>query len=264
MESAFFLASKLIWAALRPDSLLMLGLAVSWLLLRRRPAIARMVLGLVVLAMATVAIWPVQTLLLAPLENRYPSPSITGEVAGIIVLGGAELADLTAARDQVQLNAAAERMTAALTLARQHPKARVIFTGGSGTLRGGAAGAEVARRLFADLGLPSDRLILESTSRNTAENATLTRALVQPEAGHRWLLVTSAFHMPRAVASFCAAGWSGLIPYPVDYRSPGTGAGWQFVENAADLTLALREWIGLVAYHLTGRATDPTQDCLSP
>jgi uncharacterized SAM-binding protein YcdF (DUF218 family) len=264
METAFFIASKLIWAALRPDSLLMLVLGASWLILRRRPAMARALVGLAILAMATVAIWPVQSLLLAPLENHYPSPDTPKDVAGIIILGGAELADLSAARDQVQLNGAAERMTAAMTLSLRSPTAKVIFTGGSGDLRGGAAGADVPRRLFTDLGLPPDRLILESASRNTAENATMTQALVQPKLGQRWVLVTSAYHMPRAVAAFCAAGWTGLIPYPVDYRSPGDGAGWQFVENAADLTTVWREWIGLTAYRLTGRATDPSPECLSP
>jgi uncharacterized SAM-binding protein YcdF (DUF218 family) len=264
MDNAFFIASKLIWAMLRPDSLLMLGLLASWLLLRRRPATARAILGLTLLTMATIAIWPVQTLLLAPLEDRYPQPSAPDQVAGIIVLGGAELADLTPARGQVQMNAAAERITAAMTLALRYPAAQVIFTGGSGDLRGGAAGADVARRLFTDLGLPPARLVLESASRNTAENATLTQQLLHPKPGQGWLLITSAFHMPRAVASFCAAGWTGLIPFPVDYRSPGDGAGWSFTENADQLTNALREWIGLAAYHLTGRATAPTPDCLAP
>jgi uncharacterized SAM-binding protein YcdF (DUF218 family) len=263
MDSLFFVASKLIWALLRPDSLLMLALAASWLLLRRRPAFARSLLGLTLMAMAGLAIWPVQNLLLAPLENRYPSPVIPGDVAGIIVLGGAELADQSALRNQVQMNAGAERMTAAMTLARLYPAAQLIFTGGSGKLGGGASGSDVAKRLFAELGLPQDRLLLETASRNTAENATLTAALLQPEPGQHWLLVTSGYHMPRSVAAFCAAGWTGLIPYPVDYRSSGDGAGWRFAENAADLTTAWREWIGLLAYRLTGRATDPSPECLA-
>ncbi|OYU20425.1 MAG: hypothetical protein CFE34_00160 [Rhodobacteraceae bacterium PARR1] len=264
MDTAFFIASKVIWAALRPDSLLMLVLAASWLVWRKWPKLARNLLGVTLLAMATIAAWPVQSLLFTPLEDRFPQPAIPDQVAGIIILGGAELADLTAARDQVQLNAGAERMTAAMTLALRHPTAKVIFTGGSGNLRGGAAGAEVAKRLFAELGLPPDRLVLESASRNTAENATMTLALVQPQPGGNWLLVTSAYHMPRAVAAFCAAGWTGLIPYPVDYRSPGDRAGWRFSENAEALATALREWIGLAAYRLTGRATDPSPACLSP
>ena len=264
MDTAFFFASKIIWAALRPDSLLMLLLAASWLVWHRRPRLARGVLGATVIAMAGIAAWPVQSLLFTPLEDRFPPPAVPEAVAGIIVLGGAELADLTAARDQVQLNAGAERITAAMALALQHPTATVIFSGGSGNLRGGAAGADVARRVFADLGLSPDRLRLEAASRNTAENAAMTRALLMPEAGQRWLLVTSAYHMPRAVAAFCAAGWTGLIPYPVDYRSPGDGAGWRFSENADALATALREWIGLAAYRLTGRATAPTPDCLSP
>lgn len=264
MDNTFFIASKLIWALLRPDSLLVLALAGSWLVFRRRPTLARSLLGLSLLAIAAVGAWPVHTLLFAPLEDHYPRPTEPQQVAGIIVLGGAELGDLTAVRDQVQLNAGAERMTQTVALALRYPSAKVIFSGGNGNLRGGAAGADVARRLFADLGLPPERLVLESASRNTAENATLTRDLVQPKPGQRWLLVTSAYHMRRAVASFCAAGWTGLSPYPVDYYSPALGAGWSFAENTADLSTAWREWIGLAAYRLTGRATEPSRDCLAP
>ena len=172
MDTAFFIASKVIWGLLRPDSLLMLALAVSWLMLRRRPTIARSLLGLTLLTSAAIAAWPVHTLLLAPLEDQYPRPTEPQQVAGIIVLGGAELGDLSAVRDQVQLNAGAERMTETVALALRHPSAKVIFTGGNGNLRGGAAGADVARRLFADLGLPPERLVFEAASRNTAENAT--------------------------------------------------------------------------------------------
>lgn len=263
MDTVFFIASKLIWAMLRPDSLLMLGLVAAWALARRRPRLSRGLLGVVLALMALVAAWPVQDWLLRPLETAYPRPAAPAQVAGIIVLGGAELADLTALYTAPQLNSGAERLTEAMALALRHPEARVIFTGGSGNLRGGAAGTTVATRLFAELGLAPDRLILESASRNTAENAAFTRDLLQPKPGERWLLVTSAYHMPRAVAVFCAAGWRGIVPWPVDFRSPGA-AGWQFSDNATDLATGLREWIGLAAYRLTGRATAPSPACLAP
>ena len=263
MDTLFFIAAKLIWAMVRPDSLLMLGLLAAWMLARRRPRLSRGVLGAVLALMALVAAWPVQDWLLSPLETRFPRPAEPAEVAGIIVLGGAELADLSASTGQVELNGGAERLTEAMALALRHPKARVIFTGGSGNLTGGAAGTTVATRFFTEIGLAPDRLILESASRNTAENATFTHDLLQPQPGERWLLVTSAYHMPRAVAAFCAAGWRGITPWPVDFRSPGA-AGWQFSDNATDLATGLREWIGLAAYRLTGRATAPTAGCLAP
>lgn len=262
MDTVFFVASKVLWAMLRPDSLLMLGLAASWLLARRRPRLSRGLSGGVLALMALIAAWPVQDWLLSPLETRFPRPAEPARVEGIIVLGGAELADLTALTNAPQLNGAAERMTEAMMLALRHPEARVIFTGGSGNLTGGAAGATVAARLFADLGLAPDRLILESASRNTAENAAFTRDLIAPKTGARWVLITSAYHMPRAVAAFCAAGWTGIIPWPIDHRSPGA-AGWQFSDNATDLATGLREWIGLAAYCLTGRATLPSPACLA-
>ena len=102
-------------------------------------------------------------------------------------------------------------------------------------------------------GLAAERLTLERASRNTAENARLTYDLIAPEPSETWVLVTSAFHMPRSVASFEAAGWQGIIPWPVDYRA-GTlrgGIGWDLGRNLEVLNTAVREYIGLLAYQIT-------------
>lgn len=264
MDTLFFIASKLGWAAIRPDTLLMVAVAASWLWAGRWPKVSRALAGGVVLAMASIALFPVQNLALRPLESAYPLPeALPAGIDGIIVLGGAELTDRITAGDRPQLNDAAERMTEAMTLARQFPDAKLVFTGGSGRLTGGPAGAMVAERLLIGLGLPPDRLVLEGRSRNTAENARFTYDLVRPEVGQRWLLVTSAFHMRRSVESFCAAGWTGITPWPVDFRVLPGGADWRFVENLFDVTLAIREWVGIAAYRLTGRAVAPDGACLA-
>ena len=106
----------------------------------------------------------------------------------------------------------------------------------------------VAQAFFAAQGLDEQRLLLEQHSRNTAENAALSLALAQPQPGQVWLLVTSAFHMPRAMHEFHEAGWQGLVPYPVDYRSGPfvDGIGWDLPENLRVLNTALHERVGLL------------------
>jgi len=226
-------------------SLVWHGVACCWRWLRISGA--RRVLSATLIAALAITIQPLGELLIRPLETRYPAnPTITAPT-GIIVLGGAEDADRTAYWHQIQLNDAGERFTAALALARRFPKAKIVFTGGSGSLRDvlekGVSGATVAKQFFSEQGIPASRLILESKSRNTAENARLTYALLQPKPGQTWVLVTSAFHMPRAIRSFRRAGWTGVIPYPVDYRSGRfvDDIGWDLTKNLKTLNIAVKE-----------------------
>ena len=162
-------------------------------------------------------------------------------------------------------NEAGDRLLAGLMLARTFPEAPLLYTGGIGQLdQSGIPGADVAAMFLTGAGLPHDRLILERRSRNTAENATLSLPL-RPDRDGPWILVTSAFHMRRAVASFCAAGWGDLVPWPTDYRGGGfaEGIGWTFAANARDIEIGIREVVGLIAYRMTGRAVSPLpQTCL--
>ncbi len=260
MSTAFFVASKLVWALVRPESWIVIGLVLCVLAAaRERLGAARRWGGLTLAFVLAVAVLPLGDVALRPLETRYPADPPLAQVAGIIVLGGAEQAHLTAYWGPPQLGEGAERFTAALALARDWPQARVLFTGGSGSLRdmGNAAmsGATVAEAFLLGQGLPPERLLLERASRNTAENAVLSRALAAPAEGETWVLVTSAFHMQRSLASFEAAGWTGLVPYPVDFRGGrfADGIGWDLARNLLTLNIAVREYIGLIAYRVTGR-----------
>lgn len=258
METAFFLASKIVWMLLRPNTLALvlslIGLALVW----RGRRFGRWPLLLGLGWYTAVFALPVSTALLLPLESRFARPAaLPGPVTGIVVLGGAVEQNLTAAHGIPALNGAAERMTEAVALALRHPDARLVFSGGSAAVvPGGPTEADTARRLFADLGLPPARLTFEDESRNTWENAVLTHRLVQPRAGETWLLVTSASHMPRAVGSFRAAGWT-VVAWPVNYTTaadPALWYNWPFPTRLNQAEGGLREWIGLVVYRLTGRS----------
>lgn len=192
-------------------------------------------------AMVAIAVLPLGEWLLAPLEKRFPRlAEPLGRVDGVVVLGGGSPAD---------------RLTAFVALARRYPRARLVFTGGSGALFDtGHSAADVAENLIVGLGLDPARVAFERKARNTRENALLAIVLAQPQAGETWLLVTSAFHMPRAMGSFRRAGWQ-VTAYPVDYLTAGPGSwrpGFSLMHGLSLLTLAEKEWIGLVAYRLLG------------
>lgn len=258
MDTVFFIASKLIGALLRPDTWIVM--ASAWIvfalrLQQRRLAfwVSTILLGFLV----TLSALPLGNLLLQPIELRYRTNPRLDAVDGIIVLGGGEDASASAYWEQVQLKEGAERLTAALQLARRFPEAKILFSGGSGALRDVAgvfnSEASVAERFFLEQGIAPERLQLEGQSRNTSENARMSLKLAHPASTDTWVLVTSAFHMPRAMRSFEAAGWEGLVAWPVDYRTSAfsDGMGWNLTGNISVLQTAIREYIGQLVYRLT-------------
>jgi len=255
----FFYVSKLVWFVVQPSSLIALllvgGLALAiW---RRRWGLRLVALGALLYVIAGFS--PLGHWLMMPLEERFPRPELTAPVDGIIVLGGSIDTSVGQGRGVTALNEAGERLTEGAALAKQFPGARLVFSGGSAEVfHRGETEAAGAKRLFARLGIAPERLVLEDRSRNTAENAAFTRDLVRPQPGERWLLVTSAFHMPRAIGCFRAAGFE-VHPWPVDYRTSGGDDIWRFFPRASEglrrVDLAAKEWAGLLAYYLTGRTS---------
>lgn len=260
LDTIFFIASKFVWLVLRPESLLTLLLCLGAVLLyRRRLRWGRRCVAIAAMAMLTIGLAPVERPVLRPLELRFPANPDPGIPAGIIVLGGAELDRISAYWGQPNVSAAGDRFLGALILANRFPEVPVVFTGGNGRLLGGVSGADLAEALFVATGLPGERLILERNSRTTAENAVMTRRMVADDAGGRWILVTSAYHMHRAVAAFCAAGWRNIVPWPVDYRTSGGDwrIDWQFAQSLGALNTGLKEWVGILGYRVTGRLELP-------
>lgn len=259
---SFFTASKLLWFLAAPSNALVLaaGLGIALCVIGRRRFGGGLIL-LAVLGWVVFGFSPAANYIFSPLEERFPQFVDDGRpVTGIVILGGAEVPEVGLARKVPAFADAAERAIALGALARKYPDARLAFVGGSSALfpAGPALEAEMMRLTLPDLGIAPGRVEFEEKSRNTAENAAFAKALLKPDPGQKWLLVTSAFHMPRAVGCFRKAGFD-VVPYPVDYRTIGPHAlneGFSRAASGLDLTdIGVKEWIGLVAYYLSGKTT---------
>jgi len=260
----FFSISKTVGQLADPAVLLLLLFSIGTVLLtvggRRRRGLG---VGLVTAATSAflfLSIVPIGDWLLAPLEDRFARlADIAPPPDGIVVLGGAIDSVVSRGRGMTALGPSAERMTAMTMLARRFPDARLVFTGGSGRLlHADAREAHFVAAFLAEQGIDPARLTIEDESRNTFENAAHTLRLVRPDPGERWLIVTSARHMPRSVGVFRAVGWS-VVPYPVNYLTPGVRMPLLVFQPMAGLfktRSALREWAGLAVYRMTGRTKE--------
>jgi uncharacterized SAM-binding protein YcdF (DUF218 family) len=257
-----FILSKILGFFALPSNII-LGLAVAGLVMMRTrfSGAGRALVTASIVLLAAFGLLPLGKALIEPLEDRFPPwDASRGAPDGIVVLGGAIDPEFVAARGAPDLNEAAERVTVVAALARQYPKARILYSGGTGRLifRGGTE-AEFAAALLETFGVAKERLILEDRSRNTWENAIFSLPLAAPKPGERWLLVTSGYHMPRSIAAFRKAGFA-VEAYPVDYRTRGpedlvipfddVASGLRRTDTAA------REWIGLLVYWLSGRGSE--------
>jgi uncharacterized SAM-binding protein YcdF (DUF218 family) len=250
-----FVLSKLFWYVAAPGNflaiLVVLGGVALCLRWRRTGTVLVVVASVALLA---VVLTPIPEWTIVPLEDRFPRPPLPGHIDGMIVLGGAVDVAITKARQAPTVNDSAERLIEAAALARRYPGARIVLSGGEGFRAVDWNEASPMRDMLVSLGVPAERMLLETRSRNTAENAAYSYAMVHPRPGQVWLLITSAFHMPRAVGCFRHVGWT-VTPYPVDYRTaPGVmGRDYFLGERLPLLEIAVKEWIGLVAYYLAGR-----------
>ena len=245
------ITQPLVWVG----ALLLLGL----LMLTRKPGLGR---GLVTAALVVLLLmgWlPLPDVGLRALEGRYteiaPDADLSG-YAGVVLLGGAMgSGNVAQAHRQPVVNDAAERMSATAAILMRHPQLPVVFTGGEGALLGtGPSEADRAKVFFNSLGIAANRVRYESVSRNTYENAILTAQMPGVNKTEKWLLLTSAWHMPRSMATFEKAGWN-VTAYPVDYRT-GASTPWtdyDLQSGSEHWQILLHEVVGMLAYRLTGR-----------
>lgn len=251
----FFLLSKAFAFVLTPSNFLvlmgLLGLALvllRWL----KSGWSLLTLGIAGVALAG---WsPLGPAMLMTLEDRFPKQEIPSTITGIVMLGGAVDIHITQARGSEAWNDQAERITAVAELANRFPAARIILSGGSGH-PDAISESSIAKQALAAMGVPEARMELETRSRNTCENASESIITAKPKTSEAWLLVTSASHMPRAVACFRAANFP-VTPFPVDYHTRGSEDLRRTQESIAEgliqTDLAAHEWVGLISYRLAG------------
>ena len=255
----YFELSKYLWIFANPANIFLLILVFSWVSWRTRwHKSGRYLQRILVLVGILIATVPFSSWGLWILENRFPQMTVLpDQVDGIIVAGGIISPYLSRDRGSPVIGGAVERLTAMAKLAKLYPYAKIIFSGGSSDLSyPNLKEAHYVALFMADLGLNPDRIIYEDKARNTAENAQITLKMAEPKAGDIWLLVTSAFHMPRAIGTFRKAGWN-IQAYPVDYNT-SQNFQWQFFFNFSAGLMHINhfthEVVGLIVYKITGRS----------
>ena len=254
-----FILSKLFWTFLSPSSCLTLLLVTGAFLgashQEARRAVGRKICFIVALLFFFIGVLPVGAWSLVPLENRFP-PQTPQHVDGIILLGGDEKPHSDTIPGRPVFLDSARRYIAFASMARQYPHAKLVFSGGSPKLQPNELMKDVyvAKQALSGLGVPVDKMIVDDLSRNTHENAVFSYNLVHPDPKETWLLVTSAFHMPRAMASFRKAGWN-VVPATTGYLTDGTfptHLQFELGEHLTELSWAWHEYYGLLAYWLMG------------
>ena len=260
MNTLFFLLSKLFWLVCSPESLVVILILCCFFLIFIKAYKKATRLSIVLSALILmITVLPVGDWLLYPLESRFPPVSrLSPPIDGVMVLGGSENITNSFAWDQVELNQHSERFFAFIKLIKDFPQARHVYTGGTGDpLRQEYKGSEVAKKLLREQGLDISTILFESESRNTYENAVFTKQRVRPGPDEKWVLITSASHMSRALGIFRKTGWN-VIPYPVNHDTNPESLfrlTWNFSGNLSKLDGAAYEWVGLLAYYLTGKTS---------
>ncbi len=268
----FHALSKIVYMVIAPSNFCLLVLAAGLVLWwrGRHERLARWLVTAGFALLLVFAFSPFGKWVMFPLEERFarvaapPSDAVTH----IILLGGFENAALARWRQTIVTNASAERLLAIPALARRYPQARIIFSGGHGWLLGeqGHAGNQIIDYLV-QTGVERSRLIVEGRSRNTWQNAKFSLEALGGDTLRcpcGFLLVTSSWHMPRAMGVFRKAGFEGpgrrLYAWPNDYRTHGGDGYWLpfawTYDGLRQTDIAVKEWIGLLAYRLTGRLTE--------
>ncbi len=223
--------SQALWPIVAPSRFLELATiaACFWAIagpLRARISAAAMIGLLIFVSAAPVGYW-----LLLPLEARFPAWQSTSRTPpyGVIALGGD----------------AGHRLESLARLSREFPQARLVYSGRDDR--------DAAVKELRAAGIDPAHVVLETSSRSTAENAADTARIMRPGAAESWLLITSAAHMPRAMGCFRRAGFR-VAAYPVDFATGDHSSplATTAMQRLTQLDDAAKEWLGLLIYRIVG------------
>lgn len=242
----FFNAAQVFGVISAPGNFLIMMLIVGLVIGETRyRRLGRRITLVTAVVLAILLVFPVGYWVMSPLENRFPRPPLPGHIDGILVLSGGENPDVFAVRGTGAAIASEGRLVEAIELSRRFPQARIVFTG---------LEANVARAAFEQIGAQVNRITFEKRARNTWENLLFSKNLIGPKSGEKWLLVTHAVSIPRAMGVAREVGWD-MLAWPVDYQTGSRPSSFSFAfsGNVSGLEIATHEWIGLLVYRLTGR-----------
>jgi len=255
-----FYLSKFLWLIINPFNILIFLLLVTiFFLFLKKNKLMYFFLSLFLIVLVSFGIFPLGKFLIYKLEKNYHNEIILPDkVDGLLILGGATNPFLSDEYNQINLNDSVERLVESITLIKKYTEATIIFTGGSGSIHNPKMDhARIAKQFFVQVGLDTDKMIFENKSRNTYENILYSKNIVKPKKNEKWIVITSAFHMNRAIFIGEKNDWA-LIPYAVDFFQPKKfkyRPNLSLLNNFNQMQRGSHEWIGLMAYYLMGRTS---------
>lgn len=257
-----FIFSKILWFLISPLNLIFILVLIIFVLnYFGKIFISKFLLYFTIFFIFIVCILPVGPYLNYLLEKEFHNSNFYPvNLDGILILAGATNPNLTKEHNQVTLNGSAERLTESINLINKYPNARIVFSGGSGSLKyPNLSHATAAHKFFINMGIPTSKIKYEQKSRNTYENILFTKKIVLPKDNEKWLVVTSASHLKRVINISEKLDWN-LIPYATDFNSSKNffenyTFNMNFISNMNSFNYAVHEWIGIISYYLMGRSS---------
>mgnify|MGYP001416729970 FL=1 len=253
-----FYLSKILWLIVNPFNIfIFITLFTMFLYFINFRRLSLIIYLINFIFIALISFLPIGSYLTYIIEKEFhTNTKFPEQVDGILILGGATNPLLFKEFDQISLNGSAERLVESVMIIRKFEKAKVIFSGGSGIVNRSDLGhSQVAKLFYKKIGVDINKIFFEDKSRNTYENIIYSKKIAKPKKNENWLLITSAFHMKRALLIAEKNNWK-LIPYAVDFKNVKEFKvipNLNLLSNLNSFQSGLHEWLGLVSYYLMGR-----------
>ena len=255
-----FYLSKILWIIINPFNLILFLVFFSYFSFLIKLKLISRILNILIISLFIICgFLPTGNYLNYLLEKKFHNMNVFPNVVdGILILSGATKPSLSKEHKQVNLNSSAERLVESVMLINKYPSARIIFSGGSGSInKNEPSHSDVAKKFYNNMNIPFSRIIYEQKSRNTYENILYSKKIAKPKKNEIWLLVTSASHLNRSIAIAEKLNWE-FIPYPTDFNSSKKfyfKISLNFLSNFNNFQKSSHEWVGIIAYYFMNRSS---------